>query len=363
MRLKLVDKSTNKSWVYNYDNTNTIMDLKLAVLREFESFTSESVEEMQFETIRPSKVLVVANEMLVSSMLSSGSICLVSKHVNSKQALNWTCRVCTLINNISSTNCAACGSPKYTAGQEAQSSDNGVGSNSNEISTLEFRGKLSGIKVRAIRRVIPSDNSCLFNAIAYILEGKRGGNREVTTATSIAAKLRNKVATEVSDSNKWSEAVLGMQPGMYVNYIRDKNRWGGGIECSIFANYYQCEICAIDIETKQRYCFGESSNFNRRAFLLYTGTHYDAIGFYRSTAREDEVSEDQDVTILDLPLPQYINDDIERLVGQLRAAKQFTNLGNFNTQCCICYKKFKGRREVVKHAEATGHQNYSEIPP
>ena len=100
MRLKLVDKSTNKSWVYNYDNTNTIMDLKLAVLREFESFTSESVEEMQFETIRPSKVLVVANEMLVSS-ISSGSICLVSKHVNSKQALNWTCRVCTLINNIS----------------------------------------------------------------------------------------------------------------------------------------------------------------------------------------------------------------------------------------------------------------------
>ena len=104
----------------------------------------------------------------------------------------------------------------------------------------------------------------------------------------------------------------------------------------IFASYYQCEICAIDIETKQRYCFGEASNFNRRAFLLYTGTHYDAIGFCRSTAREHEAPEDQDMTILDLPLPQYINDDIERLVGQLRAAKQFTNLGNFNTQCCIC---------------------------
>ena len=85
MRLKLVDKSTNKSWVYTYDNADTIMDLKRAVVREFESFDSESVEEMQFETIRPSKVLVVANEMLVSSILSSGSICLVSKYINSKQ--------------------------------------------------------------------------------------------------------------------------------------------------------------------------------------------------------------------------------------------------------------------------------------
>ena len=363
MRLKLVDKSTNKSWVYNYDKTATIMDLKRTVVGAFETFESGSVEEIQFETLRPSKVLVVANDMLVSSMLPSGSICLVSKYITSKRVLSWTCCVCTLINDNSSTTCAACGSPKYKAGQSAPSNNNGAGSSGNDMSTLDFGGKISGAKVRAIRRIIPSDNSCLFNAIAYVLEGKRGGNRETTTATSIAAKLRNKVATKVLDSNKWSEAVLGMQPGKYVNYIQDKNRWGGGIECSIFAHYYQCEICAIDIETKQRYCFGEASNFNRRAFLLYTGTHYDAIGFCRSTSSKEEAAEDQDITILDLPLPQYINDDVERLVSQLRAAKQFTNLGNFNTQCCICYKKFKGRHEVVKHAESTGHQNYSEIPP
>ena len=45
---------------------------------------------------------------------------------------------------------------------------------------------------------------------------------EVTTTASIAAKLRNKVATEVSDSNKWSEAVLGMQPVTYVNIFKTK---------------------------------------------------------------------------------------------------------------------------------------------
>ena len=54
--------------------------------------------------------------------------------------------------------------------------------------------------------------------------------------------------------------------------------------------------------------------------------------------------------------------DVEKLVDQLRAAKQFTNLGNFNTQCCVCYKKFKGQKGVIEHAQNTGHQNFSEIP-
>ena len=146
----------------------------------------------------------------------------------------------------------------------------------------------------------------------------------------------------------------------YVKYIKDVNKWGGGIECNIFADIYHVEVCAIDIFTKQRYCFGESSGFKRRAFLLYTGTHYDALTFTKKGKNSED--EDSDVCVLDLPIPQYINDDIEKLVDRLRALKHFTNLGNFNTQCCVCYKKFQEQKEVIEHAQNTGHQNFSEIP-
>ena len=50
------------------------------------------------------------------------------------------------------------------------------------------------------------------------------------------------------------------------------NRWGGGIECNIFANIYHVEVCAIHIQTKQRYNFGESQGYKRRPFY-YTPGH------------------------------------------------------------------------------------------
>ena len=374
MRIKVVDKESNKSAIYNYNEQNNFYDLKQFIIEKFENFTN--VDIIDFETIRPSKKILAENNNTVQSLLPSGSMCVVSQitkmeeRKTQQQPQQWHCYKCTLINEGNTNICIACGATNQNNNNnnnmkkrnENNNNDNRSSSSSSYTpsSSSKSNERSQNQSLNAVRRIIPSDNSCLFNSIAYILEGRRGKTREKTTSTSIATRLRERVALTVTNGKEWTPAVLGMSKTAYVNYIKNMNRWGGGIECNIFANIYHVEVCAIDIQTKQRYCFGESKGYKRRAFLLYTGTHYDALTFTKKGKNSKD--EDTDVCILDLPIPQYVNDDIERLVDQMRAAKQFTNLGNFNTQCCICYKKFQGQKGVIEHAQATGHQNYSEIP-
>ena len=93
----------------------------------------------------------------------------------------------------------------------------------------------------AHRRAIPSDNSCLFNAIAYLCEGKRGAARVPSYREgSPAKKLRELVAASVlNQPDKYSAAILGKPPQEYVQWIRDPKRWGGSIEIQVLAEYFK----------------------------------------------------------------------------------------------------------------------------
>lgn len=77
-----------------------------------------------------------------------------------------------------------------------------------------------------VRRVIDSDNSCLFNAVGYTMEGLR-----------YKAPVLRQVIVEgvLADSASWSEAVLGKPPVEYCAWIDDPHHWGGAIELSILA--------------------------------------------------------------------------------------------------------------------------------
>ena len=77
-----------------------------------------------------------------------------------------------------------------------------------------------------VRRIIDSDNSCLFNAVGYVMERSR---RE-------APRLRGVIAAAVAaDPFEFNEGVLGKEPGAYCAWIREPSRWGGAIELSILA--------------------------------------------------------------------------------------------------------------------------------
>ncbi|KAF9611003.1 hypothetical protein IFM89_026309 [Coptis chinensis] len=119
-----------------------------------------------------------------------------------------------------------------------------------------------------VRRVIPADNSCLFNAVGYVMEHDK----------LKAPELRQVIAATVaSDPVKYTEAFLGKSNEEYCAWILDPEKWGGAIELSILAEYYGREIAAHDIQTSRCDLYGQAMNYPERVMLIYDGLHYDAL--------------------------------------------------------------------------------------
>eukprot|EP00798_Chlamydomonas_sp_ICE-L_P014393 gene14393-20395_t len=115
-----------------------------------------------------------------------------------------------------------------------------------------------------VRRTIPADNSCLFNAIGYSMHHSK----------SKATFLREVVAREVaSDPDSYSTAFLGMSNDEYCGWITQRHTWGGGIELAILAKHYGREINAWNIEAIKGHVFGEESGKFRVKRLGFTQGH------------------------------------------------------------------------------------------
>ncbi|DBA66211.1 TPA: hypothetical protein ACH3X2_002587 [Trebouxia sp. C0005] len=77
-----------------------------------------------------------------------------------------------------------------------------------------------------VRRKVDDDNSCLFSAVGYVMEGTR----------SHATKLRRVIADAVAaDPFTYNDGFLGKSNAEYRKWILDPKKWGGAIELSIFA--------------------------------------------------------------------------------------------------------------------------------
>lgn len=136
-----------------------------------------------------------------------------------------------------------------------------------------------------VRRTVPGDNSCLFHACAYVLKDK---------SRSLGPSLRQECAEVVlANPQKYDAALLGQPPRDYVDWILRPTSWGGAIELSILSFLYQTEIIALDLESATMQRFGEGENYSLRAFVVYTGKHFDAIGVANplsaSSERDDQV--------------------------------------------------------------------------
>jgi ubiquitin thioesterase OTU1 len=108
-----------------------------------------------------------------------------------------------------------------------------------------------------IRRIIPSDNSCLFNSIAYALDD---------TNPSAAHELRSVVAGFImSDPDTYNEAVLERGNKAYCDWILKDTSWGGDVELGILADYYNIEIVAINVITGIPHFYG--SQYGKQALV------------------------------------------------------------------------------------------------
>lgn len=204
------------------------------------------------------------------------------------------------------------------------------------------------VETNAVRVVIDADNSCLFNAVGYVM---RKSLKE-------APQLRKVIADVVfGDEFTYNEGFLGKPNAEYCAWILGPNHWGGAVELSILCKHFETEIAAYDIQTKRCDLYGQDQGYPERVMLLYDGLHYDAMALAKPGAARGD-----DATIVRSTGPEAAEADAKAraVVEQAHAARQFTDTANFALRCLVCQLGLKGEKEAVEHAKTTGHQNFGE---
>ncbi|CAK0785142.1 hypothetical protein CVIRNUC_008348 [Coccomyxa viridis] len=202
----------------------------------------------------------------------------------------------------------------------------------------------------AVRREIASDNSCLFNAVGYVMERSRDR----------ATALRQVIAETVAgDPDQYSDGFLGKPNAEYCQWIQDSQKWGGAIELAILSRFFAREIAAYDIQTKRCDLYGQDEDYSERVMLIYDGLHYDAL----AVAAFDKAPEEVDITVFaSVGLEAgAITRAAAELVSKVHEARQFTDTANFTLRCKDCQLPVKGEKEAIAHAKATGHANFGEF--
>ncbi|CAN4102713.1 unnamed protein product [Withania somnifera] len=178
-----------------------------------------------------------------------------------------------------------------------------------------------------VRRVIPSDNSCLFNA--------------------------------VGDPTKYSGAFLGKPNKEYCICLLAVLKLSCAIELSILADYYGQEIAAYDILTTRCDLYGQGKNYKERVMLIYDGLHHDALAMSPAEGAPEEF----DQTIFSVQRDWSVGPAQRltlNLVKDQQRKRSYTDTANFTLRCGVCQIGVIGQKEAVEHAQATGHVNFQE---
>ncbi|KAG4076631.1 hypothetical protein HA402_001918 [Bradysia odoriphaga] len=194
-------------------------------------------------------------------------------------------------------------------------------------------------------QTVPSDNSCLFTSIGFVLKGK--------VDTSCHPMMREIIAQHVAnDKESYNEAILGKPNDEYCAWIQKPETWGGAIEVSILSSHYGIEIDVVDVTSGVISRFGEDKDFGSRVFLLFDGIHYDALYL--------ESSVDPVRTIFPVS-DETIAVRAQQVAEEARSSRQFTDVNRFSLRCIQCNSLLVGQAEAQQHAKTTGHTNFGEV--
>ena len=86
------------------------------------------------------------------------------------------------------------------------------------------------------RKVIPADNSCLFNSFCFAYS-HTGEN--LFTHQQLRDLI---VSTVAAKRSKYPPEVLGSDVTEYQKFIRNPQSWGGAIEAAILADHFEMEV-------------------------------------------------------------------------------------------------------------------------
>jgi ubiquitin thioesterase OTU1 len=158
------------------------------------------------------------------------------------------------------------------------------------------------------KKVIPADNSCLFNAINFAIN-QNAENPEV---------IRDIITAEIrSNPEDYNAAILGKDPEEYCKWISNKETWGGGIELSILSKFFHVQIGVADIQFITIEYFG---NYDKCIYLLYNNIHYDV--FYKEeNGKITGVFDSNDANV---------KQEIMDICMQLQSQENYVDTANFS---------------------------------
>lgn len=205
---------------------------------------------------------------------------------------------------------------------------------------------------RLTLKVVPDDNSCLFNSVGYVFTQRLGSD--------VCQNLRQTVASEIrSDREKYPDIVLGQPRDSYISKILSPTTWGGAIELSILSHHFGVEIDSIDVATGSVHRFGEDKAYENRAIIVYSGIHYDALTLQDGT---DETTVFPNLTAIGLDETEdEVLSAAKQLCQELKKRRYYTDTASFSLKCKTCGTKLKGEKQAVQHAKQTGHGDFGEV--
>jgi len=197
-----------------------------------------------------------------------------------------------------------------------------------------------------LRKVVPSDNSCLFTSIRFCLSGKQDSQSSSFMREIVASAVKNQ-------PEQYSEALLGKSNKDYQKWILQEDSWGGAIELAILSSYYGLEIDVVNTQHSVINKFGEDQEYGQRILLIYDGIHYDPLYLEPFSGEGNQTlfptSEDS------------VLQQAKELAAEARASHQFTDVNHFTLKCMICQCFLQGQVKAQQHAKETGHASFGEV--
>ncbi|KAK2750898.1 ubiquitin-specific protease otu1 [Onygenales sp. PD_40] len=197
-----------------------------------------------------------------------------------------------------------------------------------------------------VLRVMPDDNSCLFRAVGSAVL------REMDTMTELRGVIADTIQAQ---PDIYPAVVLGQPPDNYCQWIKSEDSWGGQIELNILSQYFDMEICSIDVQSLRVDRYNEGRPF--RCIIVYSGIHYDTIALSPYSHSYDSVQSDK--TTFDAA-DSLILEKAVALCQILREKHYFTDTASFRIKCNRCGGLFVGERGASQHAAETGHSDFGE---
>eukprot|EP00455_Lapot_gusevi_P048131 TRINITY_DN6603_c0_g4_i2.p1 TRINITY_DN6603_c0_g4~~TRINITY_DN6603_c0_g4_i2.p1 ORF type:complete len:211 (+),score=28.46 TRINITY_DN6603_c0_g4_i2:57-689(+) len=206
----------------------------------------------------------------------------------------------------------------------------------------------------ALRRV-PNDNDCLFSSILYLLN-----NQNYTTQ-----QLRQLCADVIlRDREIFTTDTLEMSHEDYAARILNPFEWGSEIETCILCDHFQCEFGIFNISTDacSLVVFGSSPSSTHRGYLLYTGSHYDALVVLSSDPNEEEGVENKMFNREENErVEQMLRDFVREARVELVAKQSQQQEARGRLRCAECQVYLADQEAAQVHYLETEHLDFEEV--